>query len=257
MRRERPVAGPVDEVQQRMNRIGTTARRTGVALLLALGIGLSAGSSSAAELEEVLAGFDRAQAAVQTLSAHFVQTTTNPMLIEPIRAEGLFYMTKPDAIRWEYTTPEEMSFVIFNDRYTGYYPTRKRAEKKNVQRYSERIFRYFGLGQMSGELRKSYDIRLAGPEIGDDGTYVLLLEPRKRRARKRVEEVRFWIDSASYLPVKVEYHGKDGNMRTVEFTEIQVNPDLAAGLYTVEIPSDVTVTSGFSGIPNISPGSSQ
>jgi outer membrane lipoprotein-sorting protein len=150
-----------------------------------------------------------------------------------------------------------MSFVIYNDRYTGYYPSRKRAEKKNVQRYSERIFRYFGLGQMSGELSKSYDISLAGPDIGGANTHVLLLRPRKRRARKQVEEVRFWVDATSYLPVRVEYEGKDGNMRTVEFTEISINPDLAASLYTVEIPSDVTVITGFSGIPNISPGSSQ
>ena len=240
-----------------MNKHEATRRRAGLAALLLICSGLAGGPSVAAELEEVLAGFDQAQAAVQTLSARFVLTATNPMLKDPVRAEGLFYMTKPDAFRWEYTTPEEMSFVIFNDMYTGYYPSRKRAEKKNVQRYSERIFRYFGLGQMSGELRKVHDISLAGPGTGDPGTYVLLLEPRKRRARKRFEEVRFTIDATSYLPVKVEFDGKDGNTRTIEFTEILVNPDLAASLYTVEIPSDVPVLTGFSGIPNISPGSAR
>lgn len=240
-----------------MNRIRDAARWIGTASVVMACVGLAGGSGAAADLEQVLTGFDRAQTAVQTLSARFVQTSTNPMLKDPIRAEGRFYMTKPDAIRWEYSTPEEMSFVIANDRYTGYFPARKRVERKNVQRYSERIFRYFGLGQMSDELRKSYDISLAEPSPGADQAYVLVLQPKKRRARKQVDEVRFWIDAKSYLPVKVEYSGTDGNSRVVEFSEISVNPHLSASLYTVEVPADVTVITGFSGIPNISPGSSQ
>jgi outer membrane lipoprotein-sorting protein len=223
---------------------------TCAAALAACFLAVSTGTARAADLGEVLAAFDLAQDKVRTLSADFVQVTTNPMFVEPVRAEGRFFMTKPDSIRWEYRTPEEMSFVIANDRYTGYFPARKKAEKKNVQRYSKKIFRYFGLGQSSADLLKAYDITLTEPEEGSDGTHLLVLEPKKRRARKRVERVRFWLDAKSYLPVKVEYRGKDGGTRVVEFTEVRVNPDLAANLFTVQIPSDVTVTSGFSGLPN-------
>jgi len=215
------------------------------------------GGLMAADLEEVLAGFDKAQDSFKTLSADFVQTTTDPMLKDAIVAEGRFYMTKPDAIRWEYSTPEEMSFVIAKDRYTGYYPERKRVERKNVQRYSKQIFRYFGLGQGSAQLAKYYTIRLVQPEIEQPGTYLLSFEPKKRRARKRVEEVRFWIDSSTFLPVKVEYHGKGGSTRIVEFREIRLNPELASNLYTMQIPADVTVTTGFGGMGGINPGEAQ
>jgi outer membrane lipoprotein-sorting protein len=206
-----------------------------------------AGAAQATGLDEVLASFDEAQDEVRTLSANFVQTTTNPMLKHPIRAEGKFFMTKPDAIRWEYSTPEQMSFVIANDRYTGYYPARKRAEKKNIQSYSKKVFR---------DLLKAYRVTLASGEVTTEQTHLLVLTPKKKRARKRVDEVRFWLDAASFLPTKVEYRGHDGSLRVVEFTQVSVNPDLAASLYTVEIPSDVKVTSGFSGIPNLNPGSS-
>jgi outer membrane lipoprotein-sorting protein len=215
---------------------------------------LAPGGAHAADLTEVLAGFDRAQSSFQTLSADFVQTTTNPMLKEPVVAVGRFYMTKPDSIRWEYETPEEMSFVIADDRYTGYFPVRKRAERKNVQRYSEQIFRYFGLGQGSEQLAKYYDIRLDEPQSEKPESYILRFDPKKRRARKRVDEVRFWIDAATFLPQKVEYCGNDGSTRVVEFTEIRLNPQLAAGLYTMTIPEDVTVTIGFGGLPSFGPG---
>ena len=135
-------------------------------------------------------------------------------------AQGSFYLTKPDAIRWEYSQPEEMKFVIAQDQYTGYFPAQKRAEKRNIQRWSERLFRFFGLGQGSTELSRFYDITLGESETDD--TFLLVLQPRKRRARKRVEQVFFWVDSADYLPRRIEYRGRDGNSRVIDFHEIVI-----------------------------------
>ena len=208
----------------------------------------------AADLNHVLAEFDRVQASIETLSAEFTETTTNPMLNAPIVAEGRFYMTKPDAIRWEYSSPEEMRFVISEDEYTGYFPARKRAERRNIRRWREQLFRFFGVGQGSTELGKFYNIRLKQDDSAEE-TYLLSLEPKKRRARKRVEEVLFWLDTETYLPRRVEYRATSGNVRVIEFHSIQLNPTLAASLYHVDLPADVTVTTGFSGLPSVSPGS--
>ncbi len=217
----------------------------------------AAGGVTAAELDEILARFDDVQDSINTLSAEFTQTTTSSMLIDPISAEGRFFMTKPDSIRWEYSYPEEMRFVIFQDQYTGYFPKQKRAEKRSVKRWSEHIFRFFGLGQGSQELMKFYDITLDPSHDPSTGSYLLVLEPTKRRVRKRIPEVRFWLDTETFLPRKVEYLSKTGNARTVEFHEIRLNPDLAASMYHVDIPSDVQVTSGFSGLPSWQPDSTQ
>jgi len=216
-----------------------------------------AGGSHAAELEQVLSEFDAVQNSIQTLSAEFTETTVNTMLKDPIIAEGEFYLTKPDSIRWEYSAPEEMRFVIARDQYTGYFPTQKRAERRNIKRWSDQLFRFFGLGQGSAELAKFYRLGLDQSGEAEDGTYLLLLEPKKRRARKRVEQVRFWLDDSTYLPRRIEYRSSDGNRRTVEFHKIRVNPDLAASIYTVDLPEDVTVTKGFSGLPNFTPDAAQ
>jgi outer membrane lipoprotein-sorting protein len=234
---------------------GISVRRS--IALCAVSLMIAWGDSIGADLGDILAGFDKAQNSFKTLSADFIQTTTNSMLKDAIVAEGRFYMTKPDAIRWEYFAPEEMSFVITKDNYTGYYPERKRAERKNVQRYSKQIFRYFGLGQGSAQLAKYYDIRLLEQENETPGTYLLCFEPKKRRARKRVEEVMFWLNSSTFLPVRIEYHGSNGSTRVVEFKEIRLNPDLASSLYTMQIPADVPITTGFGGMGGLNPGEAQ
>jgi outer membrane lipoprotein-sorting protein len=199
------------------------------------------------DLTQVLARFDLVQAQIHTLSAEFVQTTRNSILKEPIVAEGEFYLTKPDSVLWEYSSPEPMRFVVSKGQYTGYFPERKRAEKRDIKRWSEQLFRFFGLGQGSKDLAKFYAITLGPSEPDMKGTYLLVLSPKKRRVKKNVEEVKLWVDVSTLLPQRIDYVGKDGNERQIRFLNTRLNPDLAAGTYNLQLPSDVRVSEGFSG----------
>ncbi len=204
-------------------------------------------------LESVLSRFDEVQQGVRSLSADFTQTTVNPLFKEPMSAKGRFYMRKPDSVLWEYSSPEAMQFAIDKGEYTGYFPGRKTAERRDVHRWTEQIFRFFAVGQVSEELRKFYDIRLENPGPDMKGTTLLVLDPTKRRVRKRVEEVRFWVDSTTCLPAKVAYVNREGATRTIVFHNVQLNPDLSAGLFRVLIPSGVTVTNGFTELGSTAP----
>jgi outer membrane lipoprotein-sorting protein len=199
------------------------------------------------DLGAVLSRFDAVQAQIHTLSAEFVQTTRNSLLKQPMVARGAFYRTKPDSVRWEYTSPEPMRFVVSEGQYTGYFPERKRAEKRDIKRWSEQLFRFFGLGQGSKDLGKFYSIALGPADPEMKGSYLLVLTPKKRRVKKSVDEVKLWVDTNSLLPQRIDYMGKDGNERQIRFVNTRLNPELAAGLYKVDIPSDVPVTEGFSG----------
>jgi len=198
-------------------------------------------------LKQVLARFDAVQAEINTLSAEFVQTTRNSLLRQPVVAKGEFYLTKPDSVLWEYSSPEPMRFVVSQGQYTGYFPERKRAEKRDIKRWSEQLFRFFGLGQGSKDLAKFYEITLGPVEPDMKGTYLLVLSPKKRRVKKNVEEVKLWVDATTLLPQRIDYVGKDGNERQIRFENTRLNPDLAAGTYNLQLPPDVRVSEGFSG----------
>jgi outer membrane lipoprotein-sorting protein len=217
---------------------------------------MAVSGGSAADLDEVLVNFDRVQERIQTLSAEFTERTRSTLLKDEIMARGRVFLTKPDSVRWEYSIPEEMRFVIADDQYTGYYPNRKRAERRDVRRWGEQLFRFLGLGQASDELAKFYNIHLGETAAGDDDTILLVLDPKKKRVRKRMESVHFWIDAGTYLPVRVRYSSQNGNTRVIEFDSMSVNPDLSASLYVVELPADVEVTKGFSALSGFSGSSS-
>jgi len=221
--------------------------RFGLCALTALSVTHTARS---AELAEVLVNFDRVQRSILTLSADFTETTKSTLLTDEIVARGKLFLTKPNSVRWEYTVPEEMRFVIANDEYTGYFPLRKRAEKRNVQRYGEHLFRFLGIGQASTELAKFYNIRL-DPEGSSEQEIRLILDPKKKRVRKRMESVSFWIDARTYLPLRIHYSSSAGNTRLIEFENVEVNPDIAMSLYSVQLPADVEVTKGFSALSGL------
>jgi outer membrane lipoprotein-sorting protein len=207
----------------------------------------AAPTGASQDLQQVLERFDKVQAQIHTLSAEFVQTTRNTLLKEPVVAKGAFYMTKPDSVLWEYVSPEPMRFVVSEGAYTGYFPQRKRAEKRDIKRWSEQIFRFFGVGQGSQDLAKFYSIALGSNSADMKGSYLLVLSPKKRRVKKNVEEVKLWVDTGTLLPQRIDYVGKDGNQREIRFMNTRLNPDLAASMYKLQIPSDVSVSEGFSG----------
>jgi outer membrane lipoprotein-sorting protein len=205
-------------------------------------------AESSPSLAEVLRRFDAVQAKLETLSAEFSETTRSPLLKDPIVSRGRFFLTKPSSVLWEYSSPESMRFVIARDEYIGLFPERKRAERRDLKRWSEQVFRFFGLGQSSQELSKYYDLRLGEPGADVKGTYQIVLEPKKRRIKRNVDHVKLWVDAGSLLPAVVEYRGKDGNLRTIRFSDTRLNPVLSESLYDVKIPSEFVVTKGFSGL---------
>ena len=226
-----------------------TRRSAVVIALLAVALSPAGATEPKSEtLSQVLARFDQVQGRIRTLSAEFVQTTQSPLLKSPVIAKGRFFLTKPDYVLWEYTDPEPMRFAVAGGSYTGYFPERAKAEKRDIKRWSERLFRFFGVGQGSKELGKFYEIALGDGDNHEKGTHLLVLSPKKRRVRKSVDEVKLWVDVSTLLPVRIDYLGKDGNAREIRFVNTRLNPDLAAGLYNVQIPPGVPISNGFSGL---------
>ena len=227
------------------------------ALLLGAFVIVAASLPAAAyELEEVLREFDRVQNTIESLSAEFTETTRSALLKDEIVASGKVFLTKPSSVRWEYSSPETMRFVIADDRYTGYFPERKQAEQRDVRRWGEHLFRFLGIGQASGELAKFYNITL-DDEASTTDEIVLILDPKKKRVRKRIESVRFWIDVSSYMPKRVRYSSSNGNVRLIEFRQMLVNPVIETSLYVVELPDDVEVSKGFSALSGLGKGASK
>jgi len=234
-------------------------RKTAPALALAAALMLSAGAAPARDkkpaadaaeqqnLDAILTKFDETQSQTRTLTATFTERKDIALLKEPVVAKGRFYYTKPDDVLWQYTEPDPRYFLISKDELLSYFPKKHSAERMSIRLYHDRLLKVLAIGQPSKTLQKYYDIRLEG-ENAVANTNLLVLAPRKRMVKKRISEVRLWVSKDTALPVRMQYNEPDGDSTTIAFEDVRFNPQIASSVYKIEIPKDVQIKKGFSGM---------
>jgi len=199
-------------------------------------------------LEDLLDRFNRTQQATRSLTASFTERKNLSLLARPVVSSGNLLYSHPTRIKWEYSDPEPRVFLITEDHFVAYYPARKKAEEVPLGKLAgRRVFRVFGIGQTAEDLRKFFDISLGDPGA-EQGTFLMVLTPKRRRVKDRLQLVRFWVDEKTYLPRQLEYVETDGDSTTLTFSDVRVNPEIAEARFSVEIPKDVQITNTFSGL---------
>lgn len=180
------------------------------------------------------------QETLQTLSADFVQSKESTMLLEPEEARGTFQYAAPDRVRWEYSAPNPISMVIEGERMTTWYRDIDQAERVDIGRQSQRILEYLGAGSSLDTLLEYFDVRLRMPE---DRALPLQLEltPRFERVAKRLREMSLWIDPELFLPVRLRYVEADGDVTAYEFSNFQLNQEIADDRFELDLPESVDV----------------
>ncbi|MEE9219039.1 MAG: outer membrane lipoprotein carrier protein LolA [Acidobacteriota bacterium] len=206
-----------------------------------------------AAVTALLKRFDEVQMRTHTMIASFVEKKRLQLLADEQIQTGTFYYSKPSNFLWEYSHPDNKVILISAEQLLIYYPALKRAEEINISRYSKRILRFFGLGQPTAELRKYYDLELADDASMPD-TYLLMLDPRKRRVRKRLDSILIWIDRELLVPRQIEYIEVNGDSTRFTFRNLEINSEISAARYDITIPPDVEISKTFSGFTGIQQG---
>jgi outer membrane lipoprotein-sorting protein len=233
-------------------RPGRWGAAAALAVLLLGGAAARAKSKSPTPEEQrltaILTKFDETQSSTKTLTATFTERKEIAILKDPVVAKGRFYYTKPDDVLWQYTDPDPRYFLISKNELLSYFPSKRRAERVSIGLYHDRLLKVLAIGQPSKNLRKYYDIHLE--EAGNDvvGTHLLILTPKKRMVKKRIAEVRLYVSKDSSLPIRMQYREPDGDSTTIAFEDVRFNPQIASSIYKIEIPKDVEIKKGFSGM---------
>jgi len=65
--------------------------------------------------------------------------------------------------------------------------------------------------------------------------------------KKRLAELRIWVDSGTGQTRRVSYLNPDGDRTTFTFSDIQVNPQIDASRYEIQLPRNVKMGDTFTG----------
>lgn len=190
-------------------------------------------------LDEVIKRVQEAQKNTNSMEAEFRQEKTLALLAKPEVSTGHFVYQKPNSVLWTYDAPKRVTMLIADGTLTTYYPDLRKAEKIEVKRFQDRIFKYMGASGAIDELGAWFNFTFSNR--ADQPTYVLDLAPKSKQIARRVQHLKIWIDKKSYLTTKFEYTESDGDVTRYEFTNIKVNQPIAQSRFTLNLPAGVRV----------------
>ncbi|MGZ5431871.1 MAG: LolA family protein [Thermoanaerobaculia bacterium] len=211
-------------------------RRTIAAAICALGVVVPA---QAATLEQVIKKVQEQQKKTMTLQASFRQEKELALLSKPEVSTGTFTYSRPSNVLWTYDAPKRVQMVIAGGVLTTYYPELMKAERIDVKRFEDRIFKYMGATGAIDELARYFDFTFTDSKA--KSVYVLDLTPKTKAVSKRVRRIKIWIDKTTFLTNKLEYVEGDGDITRYEFTNIRINEPVPASRFALSLPSNVKV----------------
>ncbi|HEX2099872.1 MAG TPA: outer membrane lipoprotein carrier protein LolA, partial [Candidatus Synoicihabitans sp.] len=206
------------------------------ALCATLALGASAQSAT---LEQIIKKVQEQQRKTLTLQADFRQEKELALLAKPEVSTGTFVYSRPNSVLWTYAAPKRVQMVIADGVLTTYYADLGKAERIDVKKFEDRIFRYMGASGAIDELARYFDFTFTDSK--SKPVYVLDLTPKSRAVGKRVQRIKLWIDKKTYLTNKIEYVEGDGDITRYEFTNIRINEPVPQSKFALQLPSTVKV----------------
>lgn len=190
-------------------------------------------------LDAVIKKVQETQKKTSTLQANFRQEKELALLAKPEVSTGTFVYSRPNNVLWTYDAPKRVQMVIADGVMTTYYPDLRKAERIDVKRFEDRIFKYMGASGAIDELARYFDFTFTDSK--SKPVYVLDLTPKNRAVSKRVQRIKIWIDKTTYMTTKLEYVEGGGDITRYEFTNIRVNDPVPSSKFAIALPSSVKV----------------
>jgi outer membrane lipoprotein-sorting protein len=208
-----------------------------MAVLLA-SLALSA-TAQTTTLAQVIKKVQEQQRKTHTLQADFRQEKELALMAKPEVSSGTFLYSQPNNVLWTYTAPKRVQMVIANGVMTTYYADLGKAERIDVKKFEDRIFKYMGATGAIDELARYFDFTFT--DAKSKPFWVLDLTPKNKAVARRVKRIKLSIDKQTYLTSRIEYVEGDGDITRYEFSNLRINQPVPPSRFALQLPSSVKV----------------
>jgi len=198
------------------------------------------GLDPSTRIESLIQRIQYEQARMETLRSEFSQLKESELLLEPEVSKGRFWFRAPDAVRWDFTEPDETRVVVRDGSMLTWFQDQGTAERVDVGGRADRIMEYLSATNSLETLQRYFTIQAVFPRDGES-PFKLKLDPRFKRVRKRLESMTIHLDRKGYFPVYVEYVEPGGDRTEFTFQQVEKNVELEDELFTLDLPEDVEV----------------
>lgn len=193
-------------------------------------------------LDQVFVKMDEVQKTFRSVDASIERTHVTVLVNDKDVSSGKFYYVrsgKDPRVKLDLTKPMAQSLLIDKGKLQIYTPNTKQLQETSLSGKQDKIelFMALGFGQSSADLKRLFDVSLAGEEVIDGKkTTVLELKPKNSAMFK---SVRMWMDQQKWIAVQIKTTESSGDHMTLKFTNIKMNPKIANSVFDLKVPKGV------------------
>ena len=187
-------------------------------------------------LAELVARIDQKIETVGALKADFVQRKEISLLTEPVEMRGVFYIKRPEGMRFDFEEKEDLQIIMTEDEAVSLSPAAKKATRIKMKKSHGKIAQRL-LSNPLKSLLNHFSIGRVEKESEDGTHHHLQLTPTKRKLKKRFKKIEFWVNGDSLI-YRIKVTQGDGDIYELILENFEINPELDADLFTVNIPEN-------------------
>lgn len=173
-----------------------------------------------AQRQEVIRKVTLATTRINAMQCQFTQRKQTSMLADPVLSQGSMAYTRPDRLRWQYTSPQPFTLIVNGDSLTLLDPSGNPIKNTNANRTMRGLSSMI-LGSINGQ--KLFDDRLFTTQLFDDGKhYRAEMTPRRKEMQRMFQSITFLFDKTTLTISTVILSERKGDTTTIQFHHITI-----------------------------------
>jgi len=177
--------------------------------------------------------------ALDGLCASFEQRLQVPLLGTDNTSQGRLCQRPPHYFAMDFSTPQGDRIVADGEHLWVYYPSTQPGQVLRTSLSTTGAIDFYR--EFLADPTTKYAVTAEGAETVDGRTAQRFrLEPKQSLGYLRAT---VWIDESDALIRRVEIEQENGSLRRVDLTDLQLNPQFAAGTFTFDPPAGTRVMS--------------
>jgi outer membrane lipoprotein-sorting protein len=203
-------------------------------------------------LNQIFAKIDEAAKGFKAVECNLERTKVTVLVDDKLVASGKLYYTRVGSeprLKVEFGNgngnakgPDQI-LLIDKGRLQLYTPKIKEVQEASLGGHASAVqqFMALGFGQSSQDLKKNYQVSLAGEETIDGKTTAILdLTPPAPMAG--IKAVRMWMDEQKGVSVQVKVTETNEDYTIYKYSNIKMSGGLPDSLFELKLPKDIHVS---------------
>ncbi len=188
---------------------------------------------------------DQASAQFKSCSATMKRKEFTAVLNETAESKGTMRLKRAKTGMTgilDSTEPDPMTVYLNGKTAERFFPKANTVEIYDIGKYAHSIDEVIliGFGTSGADLRKQYDVKLAGSDtIAGTKTSRLELVPKAEETRKLASKIELWIPEGQANPIQEKLSTPSKNYSLINFSDVKINPQLPDADYTLKLPAGV------------------